>query len=173
MGQWWEDSIVPQEPYWRKELGKAADSRGLEKVSQGGWWTKLLSFSRKRKTALCLFKKRKKKSNEKAPKASVSSSQAACMTLAVTLSKAQFFLYKIKLTVVPLSDRTQLLAVLRKYSRTRTENGFSKIQQSWITLIPSTFPSEFGRLMSLCLRKPTSYPSHKWSECCCRSSLAS
>lgn len=51
-----------------------------------------------------------KKGKEKAPKASLSSLQAACMTLAVILSESQFSLCKIKLMLVPLSDIKQLLA---------------------------------------------------------------
>lgn len=51
-----------------------------------------------------------KKGKEKALKASLSSLQAACMTLAVILLESQFSPCKIKLMLVPLSDIKQLLA---------------------------------------------------------------
>lgn len=129
-GQQWEDCIVLQELYWRGELGKVTHLRGLEKISQGCWWRNCqVSVGNGRPPCANLKKKKKKKAKEKASKASLSSSRTACMTLAVILSEAPFFLCKIKLTLVPLSDRTVInREVLRKYIRTRTENGFNKIQ---------------------------------------------
>lgn len=52
--------------------------------------TVISSFGGKWKTALCILKKNEK-GKEMAPKALLSSLQAACMTLAVTLLEVQIF----------------------------------------------------------------------------------
>lgn len=66
-----------------------------------------IKFWREMEDCLVPIKKNKIKAKKKHPKLHF---LAYCMTLAAILSESQFFLCQIKLTLVPLSDRTQLLA---------------------------------------------------------------
>lgn len=165
--QWGNSALALPEPYQREELARLLIRGGWRRCLQNHrdlkfWWEL-------EDCIVPILKKNcKRKGTQSFPFWSTS-----CLHDLGSYPLGSSDLYKIKLTLVPLSDRTQLLArkCLENTAEPELKVDSTKFNRVGSLLFPAYFHLDLKDSSVFALGNQL-YLSHSWSECCCHSLLA-